>query len=82
MQKPLLHQTTCCLRVALEECPRLSPVRPLALAAVQGDLEEAPEVAECLLAFLFHYLLADDRITCLTQGALQTIACSNMCTYA
>ena len=42
----------------------------LALAAVQGDLEEAPEVAECLLAFLFHYLLADDRITCLSQGAL------------
>ena len=48
----------------------------LALAVVQGDLEEAPEVAECLLAFLFHYLLADDRITCLSQGAPRKIASS------
>ena len=41
----------------------------LVLAAVEGGLEEAPEVAECLLAFFFHYLLADDRVTSLAQGA-------------
>jgi len=41
----------------------------LVLAAVEGGLEEAPEVAECLLAFLFHYMLADDRVTSLAQGA-------------
>ena len=40
----------------------------LALAVVQGDLEEAPEVVECLLAFYFHYLLADDRVTSVSQG--------------
>ena len=50
----------------------------LALATVQGDLEEAPEVAECLLAFLFHYLLADDRITSLSQGAPQMTASPHM----
>ena len=54
----------------------------LALAAVQGDLEEAPEVAECLLAFLFHYLLADDRITCLSQGALGHCTMQCPSTYA
>lgn len=40
----------------------------LALAVVQGDLIEAPEVVECLLAFYFHYLLADDRVTSVSQG--------------
>ena len=40
----------------------------LGFVHVGQDLEEQPELVECLLAFFLHLLLADDAIACLLPG--------------